>query len=129
MRHVRQPKNSHLCGQACLAILLGCDLSAACKLIGRTGPTNTRDLAQALRKRHRRVANRLTIWRKEPLPTTAILKVKIRGRKMWHWVVKQKDTIHDPKKASPVSFDRGLWAPKGRITSYLPVPAASKEPR
>jgi len=122
MRHIRQRQNSNQCGQACVAMLVGCSISTACERMRRQSCTSTKDLVRALRANGLRVAPKLAMWRREKLPHTAILKVKFADRTLFHWVVKLRNRIFDPMKFGPVPFGERLWRRRrGRVTSYLAV--------
>ena len=128
MKHVRQPAGSNLCGQACVAMLLGCDLRSASKLVGREGPTLATQLAKALRVGGLRIAGRSTVWRNQKLPPIAIMKIKFKRRDLAHWVLKRGNSVHDPRKRTALPFDSQLWADRrGRITSFLSVSGATRD--
>jgi hypothetical protein len=120
MRHIKQPKESSLCGQACVAMILGCDLRVAQKLVGRNGATRTSHLVRALRLASVEVADKLKPWCGGALPFTAILRIKFRKRVLGHWVLKHGDQIFDPMKEGARLMRPGLWRRRrGWIASYL----------
>lgn len=49
MRLVRQPEGSRLCGQACVAMLLGISLDGAVELVGTRRGLRARQIVEALR--------------------------------------------------------------------------------
>lgn len=122
VKHIRQPRGSSLCGQACVAMLMGCALSTAQRLVGRDGATKTKHLAAPLRRAGFKLADRLTPWRHGPLPPTAILRIKFRDKRIGHWVLFRRNTIFDPSRRQVLRFKPSLWRRRnGRIGSYVAV--------
>ena len=100
-----------------MAVITGCSIKKATKAIGLEKYTNTKELANGLRKLRFKCSSRLKVLKNKP--KVAIAKLKYPGTKKWHWVVIYKDKIFDGvygDKFGKVKWERG-W----RITSYLPV--------
>ncbi len=129
IRHVKQPRGSTLCGQACLAMLLGQTLDeVVCGMGGWRRPTTTRQLSRHLERYGWRSAGRLrrlsprTAW-----PETAIFKLvwKRGGRPVdrnWHWVLWAEGRFWDGRCSASrtrAHIERG-WSGRTReLTSYL----------
>jgi hypothetical protein len=127
MKHLKQPRGSSLCGQACVAMVAECSLVDAVAAVKRVGGTRTKDLVRGLKAYGFSVHGRLIPWRGEPLPKLAIVKVKFPRRARFHWVLVRKDFVFDPLRRGPTVFHPALWRErKGRVTAYLPIPT---EPR
>ena len=121
MKHIRQPKDSNLCGQACVAMILDITLEDAIKRVGKKGKTRTKDIVGAVGEVAQEA--RLVPVRQRPtLPKRALTKVTwTKGQS--HWVVFWDGMVFDP------SLDQGhdhlSWAayiadiPGARVTSTL----------
>jgi len=100
MRHlVYQPQGSNLCGQACIATVLGITLDEACDLVGKRGYTSTRHIREALAKRGFNLGDRMSSprWRKKPRKGLYLARVKWVARKHTHWVLCMPDgRVFDP---------------------------------
>jgi hypothetical protein len=126
MRHVVQPAGSNLCGQACVATILGISLKEAIKLVGTEGKTNTKQLVRALRKRGVMCKSKLT--RGEPFYEAGdayLVRTRSRDWKNeFHWCVVEVEPppyhhamFHDPVLPHADCYVRpGLY-----ITSHLKV--------
>jgi hypothetical protein len=90
MKIILQEKDSHYCGQACLAMLLGISLKAAFKLIGHSKETKTKELVKHFNhenlKRGFPTKTALCISRNNYMP----------AKGNWHWIVFHKDHIYCP---------------------------------
>jgi hypothetical protein len=129
VKHIKQPKNSGLCGQACVAMALNITLDEACKLVGhskRKG-TKTKDLIRAINespysiktpdKRLRRIKKNGWISKR------AIVKEKIGAFVLiWHWVYKDGCNIYDPSSDGAVGFLQ--YNGHENFTSFLEIEAA-----
>lgn len=115
---VRQPENSSLCGQCCIAMAAGVSLKAAVQAVGhsRNSGTSTREVIDALRRLGVGSAERCRrISRARPeYPPRAILVVRQNGNKRYHWVYYEKGAFYDPEERWP---RYGGW----RVTSCLEV--------
>ena len=90
MRHlVYQPLDSNLCGQACVATVLGITLEDSIDLVGKRGYTNTRHMREALAKRGFSLGHRMSIkqWLETRSKGTYLVRVRWKDRKHTHWVL------------------------------------------
>ena len=99
LKMIRQPDDTMVCGQCCLAMLLGISLREIKKTIGHSRGTQTREIVTALNRYG--VINSgklLRICKKRNLPEIAIVKVKIKGWHVngWHWILKHGAQHYDP---------------------------------
>lgn len=121
MKVVLQPPRSRVCGQACVATLLGVSLSVAITLVRKKGATNMRHLVGPLSDKFMIPEKKLTRIRvDQSLPDRAIVRVRWNAKES-HWVVKDGDIIHDPAFGS-VTMESYLSAINdigGRMTSYF----------
>lgn len=117
--HIEQPTESHLCGQACVAMCLGITLDEAIERIGHNRSTRTREIVTALGA----VAAERRLVARRAEPEDALLKVTWAGRpRRSHWVIRRGCTIHDPALRGAVlraTYDRMITRVGGRVTSSL----------
>lgn len=113
MQLVRQPPGSNLCGQACVAMVLGRTLEGVRLLFDRWGLTRTRDLVEALirggatgLREFRRVRRGVS------LPAMAICRFRWPGLWKSHWVVWAEGKFWDPEEDGTCG---------ARMTAYLPI--------
>lgn len=117
MKLVKQPKDSNLCGQACVAMLCGLTLEQAILLVGTRGKTHTKPLKKALRAFGVHCGDR----RVRGMPNkdeTALLFWKGGGTK-GHWMVWHKGKYYDPVAGVFRRVPR--WLSESRVTSHLKV--------
>ncbi len=113
MRLVQQPKDSKLCGQACVAMVLVITLEEACASMGRK-KTSTADIVDALGAGGVKVAKQRKRSRGGPLPKRAILagRSQVDGKSI-HWLLQWDGKIYDPAAHyAPHSY---------AITSYIVI--------
>ena len=115
-RLVRQPPNTLLCGQACVAMAAGVSLARAIAAVGHRRATKTRELVAALRALSVPCADRRRrISRARPeYPRRAIVAVHKNGTARLHWMYYEAGRFYDPEGTWP-RYDG--W----RITSYLEI--------
>ena len=105
MRHRCQPRGSRLCGQSCVAMILGISVLEAVELIGKCGATKTRHLRE-------------TLYILKTIP------VDNQGRN-WHWVVYErkngKGVFHDPENTR-----KSTLLPMLMVSSYMRVEKESE---
>lgn len=101
--HVKQPDKSYLCGQACIAMILGKSLDEAVDIIGHRRGTWGSNLIKALGLNGR--LQRVT--QKNPLSDLCIMSIRYTGKRGGHWAIKEFDTVLDP--AFPYRVDFRLW--------------------
>ena len=121
MKHLRQPKNSHLCGQCCVAMAAGVSLDAVIALLGR-GRTTHREVTAALRALRVRPGP----WRRRRLASIegpALVSIgPAEGE--GHWVYLQGGRVYDPAIRAPVpTVIYCLWmlVSGTRVWSYFTV--------
>jgi hypothetical protein len=122
--HVRQPKGSYLCGQACLAKIRGIDLGAACKVMGHSRKTWTKEMVAALGPAAG--ADRMVLTRRDGsgLPPYCLVRSRWGVTTCAHYAVLREGLVYDPLLPKPVALQVWLrWLNKngGRVTSYLPL--------
>jgi len=115
--YVPQPKDSKLCGQACLAMLCGITLDQAIKEIGHKHGTRTAELVRVLRRYGWKIGyhGRLRkISIKSVFPKATIFKMRCIYNHESHWIVVVDGKIFDPAcEGSVTGF--------GRLTSFLEI--------
>jgi hypothetical protein len=125
MTTVLQPKGSRICGQACVATLLGISLEHATKLVSKKGATNLKHLIPPLLMSYN--CSNVKLMRTSPLshwtqqvPKIAIMRVRW-SKSSSHWVVKDAGSIHDPVagELGINDFDDLITHHGGRVTSYF----------
>ena len=118
MKLVRQPKDSTLCGQACVATLAGITLGKSIMFFGHKGRTRYKAVIQAL---HQLGVDSGPGWKKGfPKCKTAVMLYRLDGE--WtgsHWVVWHKKKYYDP--AAGVFRKEPKWLKDSRVTSHLEV--------
>lgn len=130
--HIQQPKESSLCGQACVAMLRNISLQDSAKGIFKSnGGTSTRQVCKALGLSYRRlrpIRNNLS-----NLPTNnTICKVCWNNSNQSHWIVinTARNLVLDPclDKATNFNWYVETYLPlKGKITSYLSLEKEIRE--
>ena len=124
MTSLRQPEDSSLCGQTCVAMIADVSLAAAIAAVGHRRGTHTKDVIRALRSLDVCCADRLRrISRARPvIPQKAIVAIVQyvpradgkRDQRLAHWMVSWNGVIHDPGGRWP-NYDG--WT----MTSYLEI--------
>lgn len=118
MEIVLQDHNSKVCGQCCIAMILGITLDKAIKLVGHEKATTALELSKALcvKKIFIRISKNRTI------PERAILFVgNIGNRRHRHWVVIENQKIYCPTFGIFDSLASYLTFSKQRATSILKI--------
>jgi len=119
MKLVMQPRDSALCGQACVAMLTGVTLDEATKLVGTKGKTWSREIRSALASQGFHMAD----W-KHPKHLEsgkfymARLRPRVNGTRHGHWnVIDQEGRRYDPEVpvVNPAMWDG--W----RLTSIYEI--------
>lgn len=118
MTLVSAPTGTSLCGQACVAMAAGISLAEAVKAVGHEKAigTETWEIVAALRKlglkcadRCRRVSKRVPIY-----PPRALLVIRTKNKKLYHWMLYWDGVVWDPREQYP-NYDG--W----EVTSYLEI--------
>jgi hypothetical protein len=123
---VRQPPNSNLCGQACVATIAGVALGEAVTLCGKSGKTSTRHLIAGLKAKGFEPYCGLTrVCQRSPwitgLMKSATLIVKFKSGKASHWVVRHKGKFYDPAAGVFRDVPKYLESQGARLVSFLVV--------
>jgi len=132
MKFLRQPEDSSLCGQTCVAMIADISLDESIKLFGTRGVTTTKMVASVLKKCGFKCSDRLTRIKSAheitpskaatTLPELCIVKIRwLDNPNSSHWVIYNSGMFYDP--------DVGILKPKKydkrkhymRITSYLEI--------
>jgi len=114
MKLVRQPNNSTLCGQACIATICNITLEQAIIDVGKKGKTKTKDLIKGLKTNGVICGNR----RKNGWPKgNAILFYKIQN--FYHWVLWYNKKFYDPNAGIFKTLPNYLK--KSKYLSHLPL--------
>jgi len=125
--HVQQPPGSSLCGQACVAMILGIRLEHATSLVGHARSTKPYELADALRKREIKCGDRRIRYTGGTLPKRAFLAISAwNSRRRYHWVLLYDGLVYDPALCAPMPVRGYLRCNDGLgdnldLTSYLPI--------
>jgi hypothetical protein len=118
MKLVRQPPNSNLCGQACIATIFGITLEEAIKAVGKKGKTYGSDLRRAIQSLGGDATAMVRVKNEHVVPAgTGIIKFK--QGKAGHFVVFNKGKYYDP--ASGVFRERPKYLAGAKPTSYMNV--------
>jgi len=126
IKHIKQPYCSSLCGQTCIAMLLGINLEKSIEEFNSRGGTRTKQLKEIIRKYGHDCTDKLKVVTKNTvIPEICICKVKWHGTNRSHWVLKHKDKLYDPEMENCANWDDGyLHKPKHHgnwISSYLEI--------
>ena len=116
MKLVRQPKESSLCGQACIATVCGVTLEEAIMLTRKRGGTRTLHLKRALHAMSIPHGNRRV--RGFPKEGSAILWFQHSDGDA-HWVVWHNNKYYDPAAGVFRNVPKHLH--EARVTSHLPI--------
>ncbi len=118
--HVEQPRDSDLCGAACVAMALGIPLQEAIERMGHQHPVRNWEVVKALGREGR--FKRFPKAGLSALPKPCLLRV--RWFKWHHLVLMTNEYIHDPSYATSVTLEGWLQVVerrKGRVVSYFPL--------
>lgn len=117
MKLVRQPENSSLCGQACVATIAGVSLEESIAAFnGTRGGTRTKQVVEALRKLNISCGDKLVSLKKGIKPPVCIAKLHFNDCKFTHWTVYYCGLYLDPDIGVLTGYCDGV-----RETSYLPI--------
>ena len=92
---IRQPDNSNLCGQACVAMIAGISLDESIKLFNSKGKTRTKQLYYALQKRGISCNNKAIRIKNNNKPKFCIIKIHYNGYKYLHWCIWNDNKYYD----------------------------------
>ena len=105
IKHRRQPVDSNVCGQTCIAMLLDMEIDIVVRLMGRRGGTTTKMLSKFLNSRGFKCDDRLTkVSKNWSKPNLCIVKLTFDNRNTGHWVIWNRSTkmYHDPSSSQPI---------------------------
>lgn len=123
MNLVRQPPQSNLCGQACIATICGITLEEAIALMKTKGKTSTSHLITALKVKGFHPTVGLTRKNKTSGFTWPddIKICKFKTGKASHWVVRHNDKFYDPAAGVFREVPKYLTNSGAKLVSYLVV--------
>ena len=104
MKLLKQPEQTNLCGQTCVAMVAGVTIEDAAEVIGTRGRTRNKDLVKGLMDLN--VSCSFKAKRGLPECETAIMKVYF-GRNR-HWVIWDNGHIIDPAVGHKVDAESYL---------------------
>lgn len=115
---VRQPPNSTICGQCCVATLAGVTLEQAIEAVGKKGYTRTKDIKTGLQRLGIETDTRRRVGVPED-GETAVLWFVSEHHKHAHWVIWHNSKFYDP--ASGVHRKIPRWLRHWILMSHLKV--------
>jgi hypothetical protein len=102
---IKQPDNSNLCGQACVAMIAGISLDESIKLFNSKGKTNTKQLCYILRERGISCSDKAIRIKNNNKPKFCILKIHYAGYKHLHWCIWNNNKYYDPARGIKIKLD------------------------
>lgn len=121
MERIDQPEGSNLCGQACVAMLLGISLEEATGRVKHRGCTNWKMLRRALVAGGLACGEQLyRVTARRQVPDLALCHVRFGRGRVTHWIVMERGMVYDPDPWTARGGGNALshW---GRITSFMEV--------
>lgn len=115
MKFVKQPAESNLCGQACVAMVCGVTLEEAIMLVRTKGATTTKHLKRALHAMSIKHGEK----RVRGFPKEGSALLFFRSDEGNHWVVWHKKKYYDP--TAGVFRKVPIHLSNARVTSHWPV--------
>lgn len=114
---IKQPTNSKLCGQCCLATILNISLEEAIQLVGHNKGTYYKDLIKHF--------NHDKIKRGLP-PVKALCLIRPREKTNWrgHWILylgKEDNDCYDPTLGNLINLDIMLEYLNARVVSHINI--------
>ena len=103
---VKQPDNSNLCGQACVAMIIGISLNESIKLFNSRGKTGTKKLYYALRERGISCSDKSTRIKNNNKPKLCIVIIHYTGCKNTHWCIWNNNKYYDPVRGIRAELDK-----------------------
>lgn len=117
---VLQPRDSKLCGQACIAMVAGVSLDEAVKVVGHTQATRTQDLIKALAHFGIHSDRKLSVaprakrftknWCSAIISIQRVVNYKGCEPKFSHWIVNDHGKLLDPSGANSLEYGRVISA-------------------
>ncbi len=116
---MKQPSGSKLCGQVCLALILGISLDESIKLVGHRHGTSTKELTK-----HFDHGDTRRWLSKDEVPDYALCisrpgSIKRNGN--WHWVLLKNLTVLDPSFGEWEPFNKWCRSSDLTISSYISI--------
>ena len=97
MKLILQPEGSTICGQCCVAMIVGVPLKSCLNVFCHDWATSAKVVRWALKYYHYTPHKRLLRFKSEAdLPALCILKLAYRFQKMGHWVVYNAGQVYCP---------------------------------
>lgn len=103
---VKQPDNSNLCGQACVAMITGISLGESIKLFGSKGKTGTKQLYYALKERGITCSEKAVRIKNNNKPEFCIITIHYTGYKNKHFCVWNNNKYYDPARGIRKKLDK-----------------------
>jgi hypothetical protein len=114
VEHVTQPKRSKTCGQHCVAMMAGVDVADVIAKFGTSSTTPVQLLSMAKAFGLRQQSSLWEINRDGEMPSTAILKLRKKGRRNFHWACVIDGVIHDPSQSKT-----GVLANRHEVVAFM----------
>lgn len=128
IHYIRQPKGSSLCGQSCLAMILGVSLERAIELIGHASKrgSNFNEHRRVLTEQGYKLGENTKVdnRKKHDLPDLCYVRIAFGNRRTGHAVVHYKGKFYDPGKQVFDSKEEMLSTYKhikGKIQWYFEI--------
>lgn len=102
---IKQPEDSNLCGQACIAMIAGISLNESIELFNSKGATNTKKLYYALQKRGVSCNDKAIRIKNNNKPKLCIVKIHYTGYKNLHWCIWNDNKYYDPARGIRKKLD------------------------
>jgi hypothetical protein len=119
MKLITQPEGSFVCGQCCVAMIVGVSLNSCLTVFCHDWATSPKVLRWALKYYHYKPNKRLLRYkRQEQLPSLCILKLTYPFQGGGHWVVYDTGDIYCPLHGI-VNYEDYEETADGTLTHYL----------
>ena len=103
---IKQPKDSNLCGQACVAMIAGISLKESIRLFGSRGKTGTKTLYHALKERGMTCSEKAVRIKNNNKPKICIVTIHYTGYKNKHFCVWNNNKYYDPARGIRTKLDK-----------------------
>ena len=103
---IRQPDNSNLCGQACVAMIAGISLDESIKLFNSRGSTGTKTVYYALQKRGISCSDKAVRIKNNNKPKLCIVTIHYTGYKNKHFCIWNNNKYYDPSRGIRAKLDK-----------------------
>ena len=102
---IRQPEDSNLCGQTCVAMIAGISLNESIKLFNSRGTTTTKNVYEALQKKEISCSDKAIRIKNNNKPKFCIVKIHYTGFKNLHWCIWNNNKYYDPVRGIRKKLD------------------------